>query len=107
MEELRQYRVVFTQTAMSAMREKALFISRYYLDNGLAREWYRRLRYDLEKELSYLPYKFPVYNQGQWQGQGVHVFTIRNDIVLYEIDEDNAAVYIRNIFTRGKDLTRD
>ncbi len=38
---------------------------------------------------------------------GVHILTVRNDIVLYEIDEDAGVVRVLNIFTRGKDLTRE
>ncbi len=107
MEELKKYTVVLTDQAIGDLRNKGEYIQRAYLDRRLAREWYHRLRDELENELSYLPYKYPVYNKGRWSDRGVHIFTFRSDIVLYEIDEDAGVVRVLNIFTRGKDLTRE
>ena len=107
MSELNRYTVIMTQTALDSLNQKALFIRNAYQDPNLAMKWFLRLRAEVENELSVLPYKYPVYNKGKWRDTGVHIFTIRNDVVLYEIDEEAAVVYVRNIFTRGKDLSRD
>ena len=108
MEELKKYTVVLTDQAIGDLRNKGEYIQRAYLDRSLAREWYHRLRDELEKELSYLPYKYPLYNiKEALRDMGVHIMAVRNDLVLYEIDEDAGVVRVLNVFTRGTDLTRE
>ena len=107
MEELKRYRIFYTTPAKLDIRAKIAYISDSLHDMRVASDWYTRLWNAIQEELTFLPYKYPIYNRGRWANQGVHVFLHRNDIVLYEIDEERAIVYIRNVFTVGKDLTRD
>lgn len=59
------------------------------------------------KDLSFLPYKYQLYSAGAWAEKGVREYIIRNDIVLYSIDEANAAVIIHAVFTKGKNMSED
>jgi hypothetical protein len=42
-----------------------------------------------------------------WAGQGIREYVLRNDIVLYSVDEQNASVLIHASFTRGKNIAED
>ena len=60
-----------------------------------------------KKELSFLPYKYQLYTAGSWAEKGVREFILRNDIVLYSIDEQCDTVLIHAVFTRGKNIAED
>ena len=59
------------------------------------------------KDLPFLPYKYRRYSAGAWAEKGVRESIFRNDIVLYSIDEANAAVIIHAVFTKGKNMSED
>ncbi len=107
MEELRRFKINYSIQARKDILAKMHYIQNSFMDQSLAGQWFDRIWNTIEDELSYLPYKYPVYNKGRWIDAGVHILTVRNDIVLYEIDEDAGVVRVLNIFTRGKDLTRE
>ena len=107
MEELKRYKIDYSIPARQDILAKTAYIQSSFLDRSMAGQWFDRLWNTIQDELSYLPYKYPVYSKGKWRDLGVHIMTVRNDIVLYEIDEDAGVVRVLNVFTRGKDLTRE
>ena len=107
MDELRKYAILYTQTAEEDILSKAEYIEKVFRDSRLAYTWYTRLRTQIEKDLSFLPYKYQLYSGGSWTEKGVREFILRNDIVLYSIDEPRSAVIIHAVFTRGKNIAED
>lgn len=107
MDELKKYRILYTETAEEDILAKAEYIEKAYRDSRLAYAWYTRLRTQIEKDLSFLPYKFQLYSAGVWAEKGVREFILRNDIVLYSVDEPNTTVIVHAVFTRGKNITED
>ncbi len=107
MDEPKKYRIFYTETAEEDILAKAEYIEKAYRDSRLAYSWYTRLRAQIEKDLSFLPYKYQMYPAGAWAEKGVREFILRNDIVLYSVDEANTAVMIHTVFTRGKNIAED
>ena len=102
MDELKQYKITYTEAAEEDIFSKAEYIEKAYHDSRLAYKWYMRLRTQIQKELSFLPYKYQLYPAGTWAEKGVREFILRNDIVLYSVEEQSTTVMIHAVFTRGK-----
>ena len=100
----KEYRIVYTRSAIQDMEEKADHISFSFHDPDLAETWYLRLRAEILSNLTRFPYKYPLYHVEKWSAKGIRQFTFRNDVILYSIDEKEQVVYIRVVCTKGRDL---
>ena len=107
MDEIKRYSVQYSESAEKDILAKAEYIEKVYRDSRLAFTWYTRLRNQIAKDLSFLPYKYQPYPAGFWAEKGVREYVFRNDIVLYSIDEPGAAVIIHAVFTKGKNIAED
>ena len=107
MDELKRYKIVYTEAAEEDIFSKAEYIEKAYHDSNLAFKWYTRLRTQIQKNLSFLPYKYQSYDVGVWAGQGIREYVLRNDIVLFSVDERSTSVLIHASFTRGKNIAED
>lgn len=105
MAELPRYEIQYTDSAIQDISEKAEYIADHFLDPPLALRWYERLRDEIVSDLTTLPNKYPVYGAASGRHKDVRLFLTRNDVILYSVDEEKRIVYIRNIFTKGKDIT--
>ena len=105
MEGIEQYSIIYTEAAVVDIEEKADYIAFQLHDPELAETWYQRLRGSIQKELSTFPLKYSPYNVTPWKEKGIHEVTIRNDVVLYSVDESSHKVYIRSVCTKGRDLS--
>ena len=105
METPRQYKVSYTETAIQDLEEKADYISCQFQDPALALTWYTRLRDAIQRELRTMPSKYPLYSLEPWHSKGIRLFTFRNDVILYSVDEEHSCVYIRAVCTKGRDLS--
>lgn len=101
----KEYRIVYTESAVQDMEEKADYISLNLHDPSLAETWYLRLRAEVLKDLAQFPRKYPFYHAEKWSAKGVRQFTFRNDVILYSINEEDHIVYIWAVCTKGRDLT--
>lgn len=54
MNELKQYKIVYTEAAEEDIFSKAEYIEKAYHDSDLAFKWYTRLRTQIQKDLSFL-----------------------------------------------------
>ena len=104
MEQIRQYELVYTETAAQDIEEKADYIAAQFRDPGLADSWYLRLRTELQEQLSTFPLKYPLYDVEPWNQRGIREYVSRTDVVLYSIDEKAHKVFIRAVCTKGRDL---
>ena len=104
MDEIQRYKVIYTETAIRDIEEKADYIEAQFRDPELAETWYLRLRAEIQQNLSTFPRKYPAYHVEPCGAKGVRLFTARNDVVLYSVDDQKHAVYIRGVCTRGRDL---
>ena len=107
MDEIKRYSIQYSEAAEEDIFTKAEYIEKVFRDSRLAYTWYTRLREQISKDLSFLPYKFQPYSAGACAEKGVREFIFRNDIVLYSIDEPGAAVIIHAVFTKGKNIAED
>ena len=104
MAQIPQYKIVYTESAIQDIEEKADYIAAQFRDPDLAEEWYFRLKFEIQKQLTTFPFKYQPYHLEPWAGRGVRQYVTRNDVVLYSVDEDGRQVFIRAICTRGQDL---
>ncbi len=104
MEQIRRYEILYTETAVQDIEEKADYIAVQFHDPDLAESWYLRLKEDLQKQLSTFPLKYPLYDVEPWNQRGIREYISRNDVVLYSVDEKTGRVYIRAVCTKGRDL---
>lgn len=101
----RQYKVSYTEAAIQDLEEKADYISCQFRDPALALTWYTRLREAIQRDLRAMPSKYPLYSLESWHSKGIRLFTFRNDVVLYSVDEEHSCVYIRAVCTKGRDIS--
>ena len=100
-----QFEIVYTESAILDIEEKADYISGQLREPSTAEKWYLRLRRIIQAELSTLPLKFPLYDRTPWNQRGIRLMAARNDVVLYSVDERSHTVYIRAVCTKGRDLS--
>lgn len=105
METLRHYEILYTETAIQDMEEKADYIAFHFQDSALALSWYFRLRDAIQEHLTTMPNKYPLYPAEPWTQKGIRQFLFRNDVVLYSVEEHHSHVYIQAVCTRGMDLS--
>lgn len=105
MDGIDQYSIIYTEAAIEDIEEKADYIAFQLHDPELAKAWYRRLRGSIQEELTTFPLKYPLYNAAPWDERGTREVTIRNDVILYSVDEATYKVYIRAVCTKGRDLS--
>lgn len=101
----KKYRIIYTESAIRDMEEKAEYISLGLHDPSLAEKWYMRLRAEILKDLTRFPCKYPLYPVQKWSAKGIRQFTFRNDVILYSVNERERIVYIWAVCTKGRDLT--
>lgn len=97
------YRIIYTESAVRDMEEKADYICFNLRDPHLAETWYFRLRTEILSDLAHFPLKYPLYSLQKWRG--IRQFIFRNDVILYSVNEEEQSVYIRAVCTKGRDLT--
>nr|WP_325230329.1 type II toxin-antitoxin system RelE/ParE family toxin [uncultured Oscillibacter sp.] len=105
MAEIQRYKILYTQTAVKDLEDKADYISFQLQDPALAQKWYLRLRNLIQGSLTTFPLKYPVYDVEPWKEKGIRLFLTRGDVVLYSVDLEKQVVYIRGICTKGRDLS--
>ena len=105
MDGIRQYKIIYTETAIRDIEEKADYIAAQFRDPELAETWYLRLRAEIQQDLTTFPRKYPAYHVESCKSKGIRLFRTRNDVVLYSVDDEEHTVYIRGVCTRGRDLT--
>ena len=105
MERIQNYKIVYTQTAIEDIEEKADYIAFQLCDPELAEKWYFRLREQIQESLSTFPFKYSLYTREPWEKQGIRQFISRNDVVLYSVDTAQNIVFIRAVCTKGRDLS--
>ena len=106
-DETKRYSIQYSESAEEDIFAKAEYIEKVLLDSRLAYTWYTRLRDQIARDLSFLPYKFQLYPASGWTEKGIREYVFCNDIVLYSIDEACAVVIIHAVFTKGKNISED
>lgn len=99
------YQIIYAESAVRDMEEKADYICLNLRDPSLAETWYLRLRAEILQDLTQFPYKYPLCSIAKWSAKGVRQFTFRNDVILYSVNEKARIVYIRAVCTKGRDLS--
>lgn len=105
MEQIPQYKIIYTETSVLDIEEKADYIEIQLREPGLALSWYLRLKETIQQNLTTFPFKYPLYDVEPWREQGVRLFVSKNDVILYHVEEEQHLVYIRGVCTRGRDLS--
>ena len=105
MDEISQYEIHYTPSAIQDMLDKADYIAYALKSPETALTWYRELRQDIQQDLATFPYKHSVYHVKPWRDQGVRLMVTGKDMVLYTIDAEEKIVTIHMICTKGKNLS--
>jgi plasmid stabilization system protein ParE len=104
-DDITKYNIIYTESALNDIVEKADYIANALHDSKLALSWYTSLRENIQNDLSFFPKKYQLYDISPWKEKEIRQFLTRNDVVLYSVDEENLAVYVYAVVTRGRDLT--
>lgn len=104
MSDIQHYQIIYTESAVADIGEKADYITFHFQEPALAEQWYLRLREEINGNLTTFPFKFPVYDMEPWNIKGIRFFTARNDVILYSVDTDSSTVYVWAVCTQGRDL---
>lgn len=100
-----KYNIVYTNAAANDIAEKFQYITSVLHNRTIAERWYARLKDAIWHDLSFMPEKYPLYNEEPWHSKGVRLFITRQDVVVYSTDKTAQTVYIWNVFTAGRDLS--
>lgn len=90
-----KYNIVYTNAAANDIAEKFQYITSVLHDRTTAERWYARLKDAIWHDLSFMPEKYPLYNEEPWHSKGVHLFITRQDVVVYSTDKTAQTVYNR------------
>ena len=104
MEQMLKYKVVYAESAIRDIEEKADYIAAQFRDPELAERWYLGLRASIQEQLTTFPHKFQLYNVEPWNQHGIRQYITRNDVVLYSVDDEAKVIYIQAVCTKGRDL---
>ena len=107
MSKSKHFTILYTRSAEEDILAKAEYIEKVFHDSRLAYTWYQRLKNEIQKELTFLPKKYQIYDHSPWKKMEIQEFIFRNDIVMYSVNEENDTVTIHAVFTAGKDLSED
>ena len=77
MAQIPQYKIVYTESAIQDIEEKADYIAAQFRDPDLAEEWYFRLKFEIQKQLTTFPFKYQPYHVEPWAGRGVRQYVTR------------------------------
>ena len=100
-----QYQIIYTQSALLDIEEKADYIALSLYEPALAKTRYAQLQADIEKNLSHFPHKYPFHPSKKWTDKGIRQCSFHNNIILYSIDEASKIVYIRSVSTKGRNIS--
>ena len=104
MDEVLHYEIIYTESAVRDIEEKADYIAYQLKSPETAVAWYRHLRTQILDNLSSFPLKYALYDSEKWKSKGIRLFLAQNDIILYSVNLAAQCVYIRAVCTRGRDL---
>ena len=107
MSKSKHFTILYTRSAEEDILAKAEYIEKVFHDSRLAYTWYQRLKNEIQKELTFLPKKYQIYDHSPWKEMEIREFIFHNDIVMYSVNEENDTVTIHAVFTAGKDLSED
>ena len=105
MDSIISYQIFYTESAVRDIEEKFDYIAQQLRDPGLAQGWYLRLRATIQDALTTFPCKYACYDAAPWKEKGIRLFLLRNDVVLYSVDEATQTVSIHSVCTHGRDLS--
>ena len=105
MNELPQYEIIYTASAVRDIEEKADYITYQLKAPATAAAWYQNLRTQISSNLTTFPLKFALYDSEKWKQKGIRLFLTHNDVILYSVDLAAQRVYIHAVCTRGRDLS--
>lgn len=66
-----KYNIVYTNAAANDIAEKFQYITSVLHDRTTAERWYARLKDAIWHDLSFMPEKYPLYNEEPWHSKGV------------------------------------
>jgi len=104
MDEIREYRIIYTDAATQDILEKVDYILYQLQDPINADGWYQSLKSAVREGLSTFPCKFQLYRVEPWVSKGYRQMVTDTDVVIYTIDEETVTVTIHLVATRGRDL---
>jgi len=81
------------------LEEKMQYIAEQLFEPLVAQNWLARLFEFFELQLTTFPKKFPEYKESKYR-----IVVYRNDVIIYEVDEKKAIVYVDLVCTKGRDL---
>ena len=74
-----KYNIVYTNAAANDIAEKFQYITSVLHDRTTAERWYARLKDAIWHDLSFMPEKYPLYNEEPWHSKGVRLFITRQE----------------------------
>lgn len=99
---MKEYKIVFTEQFREQVKEKFNYICDRLKSREIAEKWFNLLTNEIIDSLSTLPYKYPIFKKEK--DFIVYRLVTKNDVVLYEIDEDNLIVNVHTAVTKGMNL---
>ena len=98
-------KIVYTFKARQDLFDIYGYIADTLLSPDAARSTADRIM-DAARSLADLPERNPLYREEPWHSQGVRFIPVKNYLVFYVIDKEDAVVSILRILYAGRDIAR-
>ena len=103
MDEIKEYKIIYTDAATQDILEKTDYILYQLQDPINADHWYQGLKTSIQ-ELATFPHRFQPYRVEPWYSKGYREMVTNSDVVLYTVDDHAAEVTIHLVVTSGRDI---
>ena len=97
-----EYKVKLTTQAFEQLHEATQYIAGTLLEPEIARNWLDHMQSEIAR-LSTMPARFPFTDEEPWRTRRIHKMTVKNYLVYFYIDEDNAIVWITGVIYARRD----
>lgn len=97
-----QYSVQMTVTAVGQVSDIISYISKVLLVPDTATKWADYLQKEIAG-LNTMPARFSLVDEEPWRSKGIRKMTVKNFLVYYWINEENATVWITTVVYARRD----
>ena len=104
MDPIQRYKIQYTAAAVDDIAEKFLYIKDVLKSPTTAIRWYENLISSIKNNLSTYPGKYALYHNSPRKDVIIRFFIVKNDLILYQVDEVNKTVFILLCVTKNRNM---
>lgn len=100
-----RYGIFYTEVAKDDLKSIYRYISDRLFEPETAENLVEKITEEI-RSLAEMPQRYRRYEEEPWYSQGLRVFSVKNYLVFYLIDEEAASVTIVRVIYGGRDVKK-